>query len=279
MPIIAPKQRVDSPAATPLPGGLFSQVSPIEDSSVRWENGVTWEDVERAQLGVIGQWQRPGTVPGLPKTLTDPKGLALESQAPLTVYAAFRTTPLDHSAEEATQVAASRLLAQEEHAVEAALWTGAPGRGLGLAKVRSYAPKGAGGKLDLAQGLAVLEHYAAQYGFQPILHIPRRLASLMASAKLVKEARGGGFATRLGTPVVVGAGYADEMQIVATGPILIYRGSAFTSTAGDGGFNQDQNELTGVAERQYVLGFNEWDAFRVTVDAGIPQLDLKAAEK
>lgn len=278
MPIIAPKQRVDAPTASPLSGGLFSQFSPIEDSSVRWENGVTWEDVERAQLGAIGQWQRPGAVPGLPKTLTDPKGIALESLAPLTVYAAFRTTPLDYSPAEATQVAASRLLLQEEHAVEAALWSGAPSLGLGLAKVRSYAAKGAG-KLDLSQGLAVLEHYAAQYGFQPVLHVPRRLASIMANAKLVKEARGGGFATRLGTPVVVGAGYADEMQIVATGPIVIYRGQAFTSTNAEGGFNKDQNELTGVAERQYVLGFNKWDAFRVTVDAGIPQLDLKPAEE
>ena len=278
MPIIAPKQRVDAPTASPLPGGLFSQFSPIEDSSVRWENGVTWEDVERAQLGAIGQWQRPGAVPGLPKTLTDPKGIALESLAPLTVYAAFRTTPLDYSPAEATQVAGARLLTQEEHAVEAALWSGAPSLGLGLAKVRSYAAKGAG-KLDLSQGLAALEHYAAQYGFQPVLHIPRRLASIMANAKLVKEARGGGFATRLGTPVVVGAGYADEMQIVATGPIVIYRGQAFTSTNAEGGFNKAQNELTGVAERQYVLGFNKWDAFRVTVDAGIPQLDLKPAEE
>lgn len=278
MPIIAPKQRVDAPTASPLPGGLFSQFSPIEDSSVRWENGVTWEDVERAQLGAIGQWQRPGAVPGLPKTLTDPKGIALESLAPLTVYAAFRTTPLDYSPAEATQVAGARLLTQEEHAVEAALWSGAPSLGLGLAKVRSYAAKGAG-KLDLSQGLAVLENYAAQYGFQPVLHIPRRLASLLASAKMIEDVKGGGFATRLGTPVVVGAGYADEMQIVATGPIVIYRGQAFTSTNAEGGFNTDQNELTGVAERQYVLGFNKWDAFRVTVDAGIPQLDLKPAEE
>lgn len=278
MPIIAPKQRVDAPTASPLPGGLFSQFSPIEDSSVRWENGVTWEDVERDQLGAVGQWQRPGAVPGLPKTLTDPKGIAPESLAPLTVYAAFRTTPLDYSPAEATQVAGARLLTQEEHAVEAALWSGAPSLGLGLAKVRSYAAKGAG-KLDLSQGLAVLENYAAQYGFQPVLHIPRRLASLLASAKMIEDVKGGGFATRLGTPVVVGAGYADEMQIVATGPIVIYRGQAFTSTNAEGGFNKDQNELTGVAERQYVLGFNKWDAFRVTVDAGIPQLDLKPAEE
>lgn len=278
MPIIAPKQRVSAPAATPLPGGLFSQFAPIEDSSVRWENGVTWEDVERAQLGAIGQWQSPGTVPGLPKTLTDPKCLTLESLAPLTVYAAYRTTALSHSPQEATQIAASRLLLQEEHAVEQALWSGAPNLGLGLGKVRSYANKGAG-KLDMPQGLAALEHYAAQYGAQPTLHIPRRLASLMASAKLIETGRDGSFVTRLGTPVVVGAGYPDEMQIVATGQLVIYRGEAFTSTNGAGGFDKSQNDLTGVAERQYVIGFNKWDAFRVTVDAGLPQLDLKAAEE
>ena len=278
MPIIAPKQRIGAPATSPTTGGLFSQFAPIEDSSIRWENGVTWEDVERADIGSIGQWQSPGTVAGLPKTLTDPKCITLESQAPLTVYAAFRTTALDHGPAEATRIAAARLLAQEEHAVEQALWTGAPGRGLGLGKVRSYAVKGAG-KLDLPQGVAVLEHYAAQYGFQPTLHVPRRLASLLASAKVIEEAGGGGFATRLGTPVVVGAGYPDEMQIVATGPVVIYRGEAFTSTNGAGGFDKGQNDLTGLAERQYVVGFNKWDAFRVTVDAGIPQLDLKAAEE
>ena len=278
MPIIAPKQRVSAPATSPTTGGLFSRFAPIEDSSIRWENGVTWEDAERADIGSIGQWQSPGTVAGLPKTLTDPKCITLESQAPLTVYAAFRTTALDHSPAEATQIAAARLLAQEEHAVEQALWTGAPGPGLGLGKVRSYAVKGTG-KLDLTQGVAVLEHYAAQYGFQPTLHVPRRLASLLASAKVIEESGGGGLATRLGTPVVVGAGYPDEMQIVATGPVVIYRGEAFTSTNGAGGFDKGQNDLTGLAERQYVVGFNKWDAFRVTVDAGIPQLDLKAAEE
>ena len=278
MPIIAPKQRVSAPATSPTTGGLFSQFAPIEDSSIRWENGVTWEDVERAELGAIGQWQSPGTVAGLPKTLTDPKCITLESQAPLTVYAAFRTTALGHSPAEATQIAAARLLAQEEHAVEQALWTGAPGRGLGLGKVRSYAVKGTG-KLDLSQGVAVLEHYAAQYGFQPTLHVPRRLASQRARPPVIEASRGGGRAPPHGPPVVVGAGYPDEMQIVATGPVVIYRGEAFTSTNGAGGFDKGQNDLTGLAERQYVVGFNKWDAFRVTVDAGIPQLDLKAAEE
>ena len=278
MPIIAPKQRISAPATSPTTGGLFSQFAPIEDSSIRWENGVAWEDVERADIGSIGQYQRPGTVAGLPKTLTDPKCITLESQAPLTVYAAFRTTPLDHSPAEATRIAAARLLAQEEHAVEQALWTGAPGRGLGLGKVRSYAVKGTG-KLDLSQGVAVLEHYAAQYGFQPTLHVPRRLASRLATAPGIEEGRGGGVATPHRPPPVGGAGYSDEMQIVATGPVVIYRGEAFTSTNGAGGFDKGQNDLTGLAERQYVVGFNKWDAFRVTVDAGIPQLDLKAAEE
>ena len=72
MPIIAPRQRISAPATSPTTGGLFSQFAPIEDSSIRWENGVTWEDVERADIGSIGQYQKPGTVAGLPKGLDNP---------------------------------------------------------------------------------------------------------------------------------------------------------------------------------------------------------------
>ena len=54
MPIIAPKQRIEAPVTQRLKGGLFSRFAPIEDSSIRWENGVTWEDVERADIGTIG---------------------------------------------------------------------------------------------------------------------------------------------------------------------------------------------------------------------------------
>jgi len=41
---------------------------------------------------------------------------------------------------------------------------------------------------------------------------------------------------------VVGAGYPDEMQIVATGQIVIYRGEAFTSTNGAGGGDKAAEE-------------------------------------
>ena len=109
MPIIAPKQRIEAPVTQRPTGGLFSQFAPIEDSSIRWENGVTWEDVARADIGSIGQYQKPGTVKGLPKTLDTPRGVTLESLEPLTLYAVFRTTPLDHTPEEAVAIAAQRL--------------------------------------------------------------------------------------------------------------------------------------------------------------------------
>ena len=132
MPIIAPKQRISAPVTARPTGGLFSQFAPIEDSSIRWENGVTWEDVARADIGAIGQYQKPGTVKGLPKTLDTPRGVTLESLEPLTLYAVFRTTPLDHSPEEAVAIAAQRLAQYEEYEVEKALWSGVKGAGPAL---------------------------------------------------------------------------------------------------------------------------------------------------
>ena len=49
------------------------------------------------------------------------------------------------------------------------------------------------------------------------------------------------------------------------GPILIYRGDVFTSTNGAGGFDRGTNDLTAVAERQYVIAYNFDDAYKVEV--------------
>ena len=66
-------------------------------------------------------------------------------------------------------------------------------------------------------------------------------------------------------------GYDDTPPIIAsTGPILIYRGDVFTSTNGAGGFDKGTNDLTAVAERQYVIAFNPDDAYfvKVSTDPG-----------
>lgn len=270
MPIIAPKQRIEAPVTQRLRGGLFSKFAPIEDSSIRWENGVTWEDVARTDVGTIGQYQKPGTVKGLPKVLDKPKGVTVESMEPITVYATFRTTPLDHSPEEAVAIAAQRLAQYEEYAVENALWNGVGGRGPALIRAQEWANDAGAQPAEGAWNAA--EKFAHTPGVAPTFHISRRLGSLLAARQYINvDPKTGDAYTIMGTPVVFGDGYPDTPPIIAsTGPILIYRGDVFTSTNGAGGFDKGTDDLTAVAERQYVVAFNPDDAYfvKVSTDPG-----------
>ena len=264
MPITAPKQRVSAPVTARPTGGLFSQFAPIEDSSIRWENGVTWEDVARADIGSIGQYQKPGTVKGLPKTLDTPRGVTLESLEPLTLYAVFRTTPLDHTPEEAVAIAAQRLAQYEEYEVEKALWSGVKGAGPALINVQEWANNS--GPQDAESAWNATEHYARTPGIKPTFHVSRRLCGLLTARQMFECKPDGTFQTKMGTPVVAGYGYVDKPPvIVSTGPIQIYRGDVFTSTNAAGGFDKGQNDLTAVAERQYVIAYNFDDAYKVQV--------------
>lgn len=264
MPIIAPKQRIEAPVTQRPTGGLFSQFAPIEDSSIRWENGVTWEDVERADIGSIGQYQKPGTVKGLPKTLDTPKGVTRESLEPLTLYAVFRTTPLDHTPEEAVAIAAQRLAQYEEYEVEKALWSGVKGAGPALVNVQEWANNS--GPQDAESAWNAAEHYACTPGITPTFHVSRRLCGLLTARQMFECLPDGTFRTKMGTPVVAGYGYVDKPPIiVSTGPIQIYRGDVFTSTNGAGGFDKGTDDLTAVAERQYVIAYNFDDAYKVQV--------------
>lgn len=264
MPIIAPKQRIEAPVTQRPTGGLFSQFAPIEDSSIRWENGVTWEDVARTDIGSIGQYQKPGTVKGLPKTLDTPRGVTLESLEPLTLYAVFRTTPLDHTPEEAVAIAAQRLAQYEEFEVEKALWSGVKGAGPALINVQEWANNS--GPQDAESAWNAAEHYARTPGIKPTFHVSRRLCGLLTARQMFECLPDGTFRTKMGTPVVAGYGFVDKPPvIVSTGPIQIYRGDVFTSTNGAGGFDKGQNDLTAVAERQYVIAYNFDDAYKVQV--------------
>ena len=264
MPIIAPKQRIEAPVTQRPTGGLFSQFAPIEDSSIRWENGVTWEDVARADIGSIGQYQKPGTVKGLPKTLDTPRGVTLESLEPLTLYAVFRTTPLDHTPEEAVAIAAQRLAQYEEFEVEKALWSGVKDAGPALVNVQEWANNS--GPQDAESAWNAAEHYARTPGIRPTFHVSRRLCGLLTARQMFECKPDGTFQTKMGTPVVAGYGYVDKPPvIVSTGPIQIYRGDVFTSTNAGGGFDKGKNDLTAVAERQYVIAYNFDDAYKVQV--------------
>ena len=122
------------------------------------------------------------------------------------------------------------------------------------------------GPQDAESAWNAAEHYARTPGIKPTFHVSRRLCGLLTARQMFECLPDGTFRTKMGTPVVSGYGYVDKPPvIVSTGPIQIYRGDVFTSTNGGGGFDKGTNDLTAVAERQYVIAYNFDDAYKVQV--------------
>lgn len=264
-----PKTLVTAPQGAPLAYGLFSAVAPIENSAIRWENGVRWKDpTVVGEVRTIGPWNDTGTVEGLPK-IFDSRDDVAESFNPFTVYTSSTGTPVGASIEELQAQVEARLLAREEIAVETAVWGGSDKIGSGVfwgsQEIKQTAPGAA--DLPLADALAAIDALASKWGQRPTIHVSRRAAELLMAKKMV-EAQGTRLVTRLGSPVVAGTGYGDQPYIVASGPMVLYRGPVLTSTNRPGDtMDRRQNHLYQVAERTYVAGVNKRMTLKIKYEA------------
>src|SRR3546814_5279082 len=120
-----------------------------------------------------------------------------------------------------------------------------------------------------SHAIAEAEAYiATNYGSLGVIHMCRQIAAL-ALAEEALEVRGTRLFTRLGTPVVAGAGYPcthpDSVTagswIVATPALMLYRSEIFTATNRPGDLlDRGQNNLFGIAERRYLVGWDECPA-------------------
>lgn len=265
---VAPAALVVGATRQPLPFGLFSHVTP-RPAGDRWESGVTWETISCDPIGGLGSPDclddGPGTVLGLPKTLTangGTDGLA----TPFTVYGHFTCSPVGFTPAVAQDRAASHLAVREEARVEQALWTG----DLGNAPAFDTAPTDLTGATAVlvATALGLLEeHIASAYGSLGMIHLTRA-AALAAIADDQVEVRANRLYTRLGTPVVAGAGYPGtgpagaavtpgEAWAFVTPLLFGYRSEVFSSTAVPGDLlDRSTNDLHAVAERTYLMGFD-----------------------
>ena len=264
-----PKALVPAPAGLPLAYGLFSVVAPIENSALRWENGVRWEDPTAiGEVRTIGSWHDSGTVEGLPKHF-DSRGGVAESFNPFTVYTSSAGTPVGASVEELQAQVEARLLAREEIAVETILWGGYGGVGSGAfwgaTEVKQTAPGAS--DLPLVDALAVIDALASKWGVRPTIHVSRRAAAVLMNAKAV-ESQGARLVTKLGSPVVAGTGYGDQPYIVASSPLVLYRGPVLTSENRPGDtMDRRQNHLYQVAERTYVAGVDKRMTLKIKYEA------------
>ena len=259
----APAAVVDPIARTALPFGLFSVVTPRPAGDQRWENGVTWEPLACGPASGIGEPDCDPETPtvGLPKAF--PVSGGADDATAFTIYGSYECSPIGHTLDYAQQRATEHLIAREEARAEQAVWTG----DLGNTPNFSTAGTQVGGAHDPKLAVAIAEQYiAANYGSLGVIHMPRLLASVLLTEGTL-EARGTRLFTKMGTPVVAGAGYplthpdgetTGENWIVVTPALMTYRSEVFTATnrAGDL-LDRQQNNLYGVAERRYLVAWDE----------------------
>jgi hypothetical protein len=164
----------------------------------------------------------------------------------------------DTAQERATRHLASR----EEAAVESALWLGNEGNVPNFSGMNGYPAPVTTAAASVEAALADAEAGIAQViGALGVLHMSRATASLLKNRL---EPRGGRMFTRIGTPVAVGAGYPDE-AIVGTAAMFGYRSEVFTSSNRPGDLlNRANNDLTAIAERTVLVGFDPCPVIKVT---------------
>ena len=238
----------------PLPFGLDSIVN--FDTTSRFQAGVEFEadPCEPAQgIGAVcppgeeGDDGEPGEVIGLPKRL-DSLGVPLGEGSPFTVYGHFSCSPTGFSLDDAQARATRHLTQRGLHRVEQAFWTG----DLGNTPYLQQDPE------ELTGGVEALEQWLAEnYGAQGVIHMSRALALQLLADPAVLEIDGAVLRTKLGTPVVAGAGYPDEGRAYATPALRGFRSEVFTSSNRPGDlFDRDNNQLTAIAEQTYLLTFD-----------------------
>jgi len=262
---IAPPQLVPGALRAPLPYGLFSVLG-FRTSEERWENGVIFESLTCEPAGGIANPDCDPETPtvGLPKDL-ESDGDPLGEATPFTVYGHHTCSPIGSGFGRAQDLANQHLQVREEARVEQALWTGDLGNVPNLSGANGYAAPVNLGTMEPWRAVSLLEQELAErYGSLGVIHMSREIASrLMKEGDL--EKRGGRLFTALGTPIVAGTGYASD-RIVGTPAVLGYRGDVFTSSNRPGDLlDRGTNDLYAVAERSYLVGFDECALLEVTV--------------
>jgi hypothetical protein len=254
---LAPRGLVAGPVRTPLPYGLFSVVPFRDGSGDRWAAGVEWDLDSPAADGGIG-----GLGPllasqddmfGFPKKL-EANGGGTAIADPFTVYGYFTCNPIGVGFDEAQRRATLNLNTFEEARVEQALWTGDLANTPNFAGANGVdAPDAIGSFEDVNEAISRADAWLAKrYGSQGVIHLSKAQAALSGFGVL--SASGGRLTTKLGTPVVAGAGYGDD-AVIATPAVFGYRSEVIEAGGAQANFDRSTNTMTAIAERNYLIGF------------------------
>jgi hypothetical protein len=248
-----PKHLVPAPSVTPHRYGLFSVAQPrtgdATDGDAHWRNGIQWVSDNCVAVNLTDAPCDQGSLSATP-------GCELRQFDPFTIYAYNTDDIPGFTLAEHRQRTVDRLTIGEQKEVEFHVWNEM------LAE--------ADGCLDMTaqpgwEALGIAEQ-AAQGIFNGggVLHMSRMTAMALALHLVVEGAT---LRTKLGTPVVAGAGYDFNQTfgfgtIALTGPVIMYRSEVDVSEAVD----KASNTVSIVAQRDYVVG---WDCGTLCVTANL----------
>lgn len=249
-------QLVEAPPVVPLPFGIFSVAEPRLTTDDHWKVGVQWQSQActstSSGVGVCEALE--------PAPLFTPTDYCSVSQFdPFFVYA-YNTDPVvGHTLEEHQANTVQRLIASEQRSAETALWNQLVTASGALVNLAGFEPGVALGYLE--QILAI------NYGGQGVIHMSRMTATLLWE---YLQVQGGKLVTKVGTPVVAGAGYdaltnpPDKFIMYVSGPVVLYRGEVDVRA---NAVDKANNQVSIVAQRDYVLG---WDCSSYGVQGQYP---------
>jgi hypothetical protein len=279
MAAIFPPEHVPAPAAGPRRYGLFNAATILDLPIHARTGGVQFEPdtcgIARAYTAACPPSEQDA------KTLTDLS--TVMTATPFVVYASVLCAPVGRSPEEQQRRAIQRLYAGEQNVSELALWNGA---GVGATPALTLA--GATVVVTAATAFhariaALEEAFYDAYGYQGTIHVNTRANGAAAFSQMLVRPTPppdvpAHAITPLGSIWSFGAGYditgpanvapaAGSVWAFMTGPVTIWRASD-----GDLGlpdprqtFNRTTNQMTAVAEREYVQSYDCPTVFAIEV--------------
>jgi hypothetical protein len=237
-------QLVEAPPVVALPYGIFSVAEPRLATEEHWRLGVQWQS---QACGLTRTTYGPCNVPES-GPLGEDNYCFVGQFEPFSVYTFNNDPVVGHTLEEHRANAVQRLIATEQTTVEQYVWAQLGIDAVSTLSLTSFGPGVVLGYLE--------QKLAENYGGQGVIHMSRLTATYLWE---YLQVQGGKLVTKLGTPVVAGAGYdpitspLDKFKMYASGPVVLYRGDVDTR---ENAVNKSINEVSIVAQRDYVLG---WD--------------------
>jgi hypothetical protein len=265
----------------PAPFGLFSVVQTPSPSDSHWVNGIEWEHSSCAAVtGISGQCddEAPLGIGEDGRFLN--RGNVLAQAHPFTLYGSHVCSAPGSSFDLSRTYARENLERHEQEGVEDAIWSGDLNTTpvLATATTVDLTPT-PGTAISPRHALGLLSQHAAEtFGVSgAVIHAPRLTMGVLTADCLTVRV-GDRMETALGDLVSFGAGYPNtspagadadpgEAWLYVTPPVIMLA-SDVRILPGDvsAAINTANNDLLTIAERTYVVGWDDCPLGAVLVD-------------